>query len=641
MPVVVGLVPLAIYLSTLAPTVTAEDSGELITAAWHFGIPHPPGYPLWTMLCGAFLRIVPFGNVALRANLFSAVCMSAAAVVAYSAVRELRTSRIAAASAAVTWVLTRWAWKQAVITEVYGLNAVLTAGLLWAVLRWYRTRRPRPLVAAAVLAGIGMTNHHQIAFSGLALGLWAFLQVPSLLKDARLLTRCAIAAALGLLPYVYLPVRAAQDPPLNWGRPANWSAFWAHVARKQYGSIGPTRSREPQSPTRLAAQLRYAGAALIEDLTPPVAAIFAAGLLLLTRRATRDISVLMMLWLLANVVLFVAISNYELNRHTRWMLRVFFIPAHLAVVPVLAGLVDWLRARWQPLAVTTAFALPVIEIVSHFRANDYRNYWYAVDNARNMLDSAPQRAMLLPTGDHVSFPLMYLTLVEGYRPDVIIARKGGRLDPTLYRDRPEDASLTPMAWVMRRERRPLCYTWKEPLPIRNARLVPTGMLYRVVLDGQPDPPADRWASCRYRNLAQPGNRDLGADQILAQYYFFGGVESLRNGDVETASSRFARAAEYGDGLTEVINNIGVALGEAGRVNDAISYLRRAAAIDRTNTLARWNLFSLYQRLGNRDAAAQVLDELERIEPDRARIDTARRELKDDSATTQPAGGPNQ
>jgi len=91
-PVGVGVAVLALFALTLGPTVTAEDSGELIAAAWHFGIPHPPGYPLWTILCGVFVHLVPLGSVALRANLFSAVCSAGAAVVAYAAIREVGLS---------------------------------------------------------------------------------------------------------------------------------------------------------------------------------------------------------------------------------------------------------------------------------------------------------------------------------------------------------------------------------------------------------------------------------------------------------------------------------------------------------------------------------------------------------------------
>ena len=38
-----------VYLFTLAPDLTLEDSGELCTASFYAGIPHPPGYPFWAI----------------------------------------------------------------------------------------------------------------------------------------------------------------------------------------------------------------------------------------------------------------------------------------------------------------------------------------------------------------------------------------------------------------------------------------------------------------------------------------------------------------------------------------------------------------------------------------------------------------
>ena len=64
--------PLALYVFTLAPTVTLEDSGEFITVAYHLGVPHFSGYPLWCLVAHAFTTL-PWGSVAERVHLVSAV----------------------------------------------------------------------------------------------------------------------------------------------------------------------------------------------------------------------------------------------------------------------------------------------------------------------------------------------------------------------------------------------------------------------------------------------------------------------------------------------------------------------------------------------------------------------------------------
>ena len=73
------LISFLVYFLTLGPSVGLEDSGELATAADHLGVPHPPGYPFWSLCCWIFCRI--FGWVtymgqptpAWAVSLFSAV----------------------------------------------------------------------------------------------------------------------------------------------------------------------------------------------------------------------------------------------------------------------------------------------------------------------------------------------------------------------------------------------------------------------------------------------------------------------------------------------------------------------------------------------------------------------------------------
>ena len=48
-----GITTLLVFLGyywTLAPDLTLEDSGELAVGSFYAGVPHPPGYPVWTIL---------------------------------------------------------------------------------------------------------------------------------------------------------------------------------------------------------------------------------------------------------------------------------------------------------------------------------------------------------------------------------------------------------------------------------------------------------------------------------------------------------------------------------------------------------------------------------------------------------------
>src|SRR5438874_3714922 len=61
------------YYLTLAPDLTLEDSGELATGSFWAGVPHPPGYPVWTIFTYLFTVLIPHSNVAWRVALASAV----------------------------------------------------------------------------------------------------------------------------------------------------------------------------------------------------------------------------------------------------------------------------------------------------------------------------------------------------------------------------------------------------------------------------------------------------------------------------------------------------------------------------------------------------------------------------------------
>lgn len=53
-------VALGIYVFSLPANVTLEDAGELAVAADYLGVPHPPGYPLWTVLAWSFQWLFHF-----------------------------------------------------------------------------------------------------------------------------------------------------------------------------------------------------------------------------------------------------------------------------------------------------------------------------------------------------------------------------------------------------------------------------------------------------------------------------------------------------------------------------------------------------------------------------------------------------
>src|SRR6267154_6719028 len=75
---ITALVALLVYLATLAPDVTLEFSGSLVTGAAYAGVPNNPGYPVWTIYSWLFAKLLPVSNLAWRMAVGSAVASSLA-----------------------------------------------------------------------------------------------------------------------------------------------------------------------------------------------------------------------------------------------------------------------------------------------------------------------------------------------------------------------------------------------------------------------------------------------------------------------------------------------------------------------------------------------------------------------------------
>lgn len=179
------LLALLVYLLTLAPEVSLEFSGIYSTAAMYGGVPHPPGYPLWTLWAGMFTKLLPFSNIAWRAAASSAVagalvCGLIALMVSRGGaaileqmpdIQRLKPKEekwlrgICGYAAGMVFGLNGAFWPQAVIVAVWPLSILLLCLVLCLVMRWhFQPERKRYLYTAALVYGLLLTNS-QIEFA--------------------------------------------------------------------------------------------------------------------------------------------------------------------------------------------------------------------------------------------------------------------------------------------------------------------------------------------------------------------------------------------------------------------------------------------------------------------------------------------
>ncbi len=436
------LLSLVVYLRTMAPGLTwahqGADGGDLAAAVMTGGIPHPPGYPSYVLTARIFAAL-PVGDVAFRLNLMSALCAAAAAGVVYLLARALlQPSRnaldggekdtlatcgesLASAAAALAFAFSPVFWSQALITEVYAFNALLCAVLLLLA----SARCPRPWLC--LVLGFGLGNHLSLVLLAPAL---ALMSGPSVLRGRRAEWRWyALALAAGLAVYLYLPVRAAASPLINWGDPRTLERFvWTVTAAPYRGYFFDV------APAELPGRPAAWAALLVQQFGWPGLAVILLGLWESlssgdTRRA----------WAVASV--FVLYSIYALGYRTADS-YVYLIPAYLAAALWLARglLIVWqmlhawtpaaLRRRLMPLlAAALLIALPAYQLAANWRQMDVSRDDEARSFVAAVMAELPPRALVLTASDEHTFALWYEQAARG-RDDIMVV----------------DRDLTQFAW---------------------------------------------------------------------------------------------------------------------------------------------------------------------------------------------------
>jgi thioredoxin-like negative regulator of GroEL len=189
-----GITTLLVFLGywwTLAPDLTLEDCGELAVGSFYAGVPHPPGYPVWTIYSW-FFTLLPISNIAYRVALSSAVAgalscglvalmVSRGSSMIIEGIADLKNverkweNAICVVSGFVAGMLigfNGFMWSQAVIVEVYTLSVLSLAGVLVCLLRWiYAPHQRRYLYMAFFWFGICFNNHQSLLVIALGLEL--------------------------------------------------------------------------------------------------------------------------------------------------------------------------------------------------------------------------------------------------------------------------------------------------------------------------------------------------------------------------------------------------------------------------------------------------------------------------------------
>lgn len=441
-PLAVGLIALAVYISTMNRTIGVVDSGELAACAFQLGVPHPSGYPTLMLLGCLLTHGLPWPPI-LTLNLLAAVLTAGSTAVLtllfdhvlvrlYPPAREPRSRlwwrSLAGLAALFTAGTDAW-WSQATAFEVYSLHALMLALVSWLFLRYvdeesafesHRTARApvalrftRRGAIFGFALGVSFTNHMTTGLLAPAFLLYYFQSLRasggSWAGAFRRWLCLAPFLLLGVIPpYAWMMIRAGTDPPFNWGDPSTPARLLYHLSGGDYRHamghfLDPVFWMQVNYFVHwIAPAVAYAGL---------VTGLF--GLAVLFRHSGR-VAVWSGLFFLTSVSYACGYAVNDIGN--------YFMPAVMMVglwTAVTAAFV--LRRLGARVAGPGLAALVLLIGVVNYGPNDQRGNTTTLDFTRDMLDTLPPEAIVLTRQwDFWGSGSLYVQGVTGFRRDVIV-----------------------------------------------------------------------------------------------------------------------------------------------------------------------------------------------------------------------------
>ena len=424
-----------LYFQTVHPGVGPYlDSVQYQITTLVLGVSHPPGYPMYTWLGRLFITLVPLSNPAYRLNLFSAACSVVTVVLIQRLTYRLTRKTLLSLFGALSLALAVRFWYQANYAELYPLNSTFVAATALALVSWIQTRKPVYYFLSAALYALSFgVNAPAIVL--LPMWLWAVLRT-----DHRMLTQPRNLALTGLIvlvaasQYLYIPLRAFQNPPFCNYCPQSWDQVPGFLSGQEWWGIA-----FGVLPRYWLQRWADSGYQLMLQFWPVGVMLGALGLWNLVRKRIQ-IGVTFLLGL-AGEWLFVV--TYDVVDWSDFMHPIYVLFGPLLAVG-LGEVWEWMASHtehWGTVGRRALSGLMAVVVIGLLVATGFNNYplvdmsqqtaWHGW--ARDLLDQIEPGSWVLtpptPTDGFVlSWALRFVSWAENRVPDLVIVYLPG-LDP--------------------------------------------------------------------------------------------------------------------------------------------------------------------------------------------------------------------
>ncbi len=429
--ILVGVVGAAIFGCAALTTISWYDSGEFGAVAWRLSISHAPGHPLHAITTH-LSELLPFGDLAFRANLSSAIALVASGVFWCHFFLDIQKrdatpklgQGLIAVFCALFYLLLPAIFVQGIRAEVYALQNLLNAAILCVAWKYFESRDRRLWVCLGFLFGLAGANHTFVAVSLLPVALVAMIAAWPGIKSVIF---SIISGIFGLCLYAYLPIRATHGGEIGFGAPQTLREVLWHIS----GFEWLAEKAHLSQPGDL-------GFYLFSQFGVVVSAILMVLIAIALIRAVHEIrqsKIAAVVGVSICVVLLVSILNRQRIDELNPDIGGYMAPALAALVTLACVGANTIYETIQNhsrifslaapalIAVCVALAVPRVDPGNRLESTTADRF------ARALFAEAPMEGGLVFSDYQSYFTTQALRAFEGTRPDVALVFRGRRNEP--------------------------------------------------------------------------------------------------------------------------------------------------------------------------------------------------------------------
>jgi hypothetical protein len=423
-PLIIFVLSAIYYIIQACPTFYFWDSAELTAAVISGGVPHPPGFPLLLLLAKAFSAVMPL-SPAYGLNIFSAIFGAIGLALWYLISIKLlkkagiiRNERIIALYSFLSVIVMGISLTygiQATRFEVYSLNFAGFAALFLIALKIIDPQ-PKSIWQFLFFALFGLLlGLHNLTIVLAFPGLLLLIYLHKNIRISQIISGLILSAAIALMLYLTILIRAGSSPLINWGDPSKFGRLIDFILVKGF-STSTTRL----TGGHLLELFQFTFMVLVRQIGFPALLIALVGIIYLVRQ--RLVIGLPLFILMIFNLISVGLAenyfyeNYDLHGYLMISLAVnllFFAAGFIFLSALLSKRV----AKNKPL--TSAIILGVVAILlfivpikDNFLSADLSHVKTPERFARLFLESAPADAIVITSSYNTYFTCLALKSID-------------------------------------------------------------------------------------------------------------------------------------------------------------------------------------------------------------------------------------